>query len=95
MYDTGAVFHKPVENPLTTCCDTWIPELGRSLFGRVDFLIPLDPTDGSANAEVVSLVAKALGVAKGQVRIASGETARLKRLEIPFSEAEARQRLPG
>jgi len=33
--------------------------------------------------------------AKGQVRIASGETARLKRLEIPFSEAEARQRLPG
>jgi uncharacterized protein (TIGR00251 family) len=53
------------------------------------------PTDGSANAEVVSLVAKALGVAKGQVRIASGETARLKRLEIPFSEAEARQRLPG
>jgi len=53
------------------------------------------PADGSANAEVVKLVAKALGVPKGEIRIVSGESARLKRLEIPLGEAEVRERLSG
>jgi len=43
----------------------------------------------------VKLVAKALGVPKGEIRIVSGESARLKRLEIPLGEAEARERLSG
>ena len=51
------------------------------------------PAEGAANKEVVKIVAKALGVAKGDLRIVSGETARLKRLDIPLSEDEVRERL--
>ena len=40
------------------------------------------PSDGAANAAVIELVAKALRVPRSAVRIASGETARVKRLEI-------------
>lgn len=39
-------------------------------------------SDGAANAAVVALVAKTLGVPKSAVRIAAGDTARVKRLEI-------------
>jgi uncharacterized protein YggU (UPF0235/DUF167 family) len=39
-------------------------------------------TDGAANAAVIALVARSLGVPRSAVRIASGETARVKRLEI-------------
>ena len=38
--------------------------------------------DGAANAAVVALVARSLRVPKSAVRIAAGETARVKRLEI-------------
>lgn len=38
--------------------------------------------DGAANASLTALVAKALKRPKSAVRIASGETARLKTLEI-------------
>lgn len=40
------------------------------------------PVDGAANAALIPLVAKAFGVAKRDVTILSGETARLKRLHI-------------
>ena len=40
------------------------------------------PVDGAANAALERLVAKSLGVAKSAVRIAAGETARIKTLEI-------------
>lgn len=40
------------------------------------------PSDGAANAAVIALVAKMLGVPRSAVRIAAGETARVKRLEI-------------
>jgi uncharacterized protein len=39
-------------------------------------------SEGAANAAVTALVAKALRVAKSAVRIAAGETSRVKRLEI-------------
>jgi uncharacterized protein YggU (UPF0235/DUF167 family) len=39
-------------------------------------------SDGAANAAVIALVAKTLRIAKSAVRIAAGETARVKRLEI-------------
>ena len=51
------------------------------------------PTDGAANAAVVKLLAKALGVAKADVRIASGETSRHKRVELPLELEEVQQRL--
>lgn len=38
--------------------------------------------EGAANAAVIVLLAKALKVPKSAVRIASGDTARIKRLEI-------------
>ena len=40
------------------------------------------PSDGAANAAVVSVVAKALKVPRSAVRIAAGETSRITRLEI-------------
>ena len=52
------------------------------------------PVDGEANAALVRLVAKALGLPRSAVRIASGETARVKVLEIDgLDEAEIRRRL--
>ena len=40
------------------------------------------PDKGKANAAVVALIAKALGVAKSSVSVTSGETARLKTLVV-------------
>jgi uncharacterized protein (TIGR00251 family) len=46
------------------------------------------PDKGKANAAVIALLAKALGVPKGAVTLVSGETARLKTVEIE-GDAEA------
>lgn len=52
------------------------------------------PVEGEANAALVRLIAKAAGVSRSAVRIASGETGRLKVLEIDgLDEAELRRRL--
>ncbi|WP_369058392.1 DUF167 family protein [Caulobacter sp. 73W] len=54
------------------------------------------PEDGKANAALLILLAKALGVPKSAVTIASGQTARLKQLEIEGLETdEAVSRLAG
>jgi uncharacterized protein YggU (UPF0235/DUF167 family) len=52
------------------------------------------PVEGEANAALVRLLAKALGVPRSAVRIASGDTARIKLLEIDgLDEAEVRRKL--
>jgi uncharacterized protein YggU (UPF0235/DUF167 family) len=51
------------------------------------------PADGAANEEVLRLLAKALELPKSSLAIASGQTARLKRIELPIDEAEVRARL--
>ncbi|WP_319025642.1 DUF167 family protein [Rhizorhabdus wittichii] len=54
------------------------------------------PSDGAANEALVRLVAKALGVAKRDVTLASGATSRLKRLHVsgdPAALAAALQRM--
>ena len=51
------------------------------------------PADGAANDEVLKLLAKALDLPKSNLAIASGQTARLKRIELPLDEAEVRARL--
>ena len=51
------------------------------------------PADGAANDEVIKLLAKALGLAKSDLAIVSGQTARLKRIELPLDEDEIRSRL--
>jgi uncharacterized protein len=54
------------------------------------------PEDGKANAALVVLIAKSLGVPKSAVSIASGQTARLKQVEILGLETtEAVIRLAG
>jgi len=44
--------------------------------------IAAPPVDGAANAELIAFLAKTLGVARGAVTIAAGETGRLKRIRI-------------
>jgi uncharacterized protein YggU (UPF0235/DUF167 family) len=51
------------------------------------------PADGAANDEVMKLLAKSLGVPKSALSIVSGQTARLKRIEVPLDEAELQARL--
>ena len=51
------------------------------------------PADGAANAAVVKLLAKALGVSRSEVTIISGETSRHKRVATPFELHELRRRL--
>jgi uncharacterized protein (TIGR00251 family) len=51
------------------------------------------PADGAANAAVVKLLAKALGISRAEVRLVSGAASRHKRLAVPFDEQELRRRL--
>ena len=53
------------------------------------------PADGAANAAVVKLLAKALGVSRAEVRLVSGATSRHKRVAVPFDAQEIRRRLGG
>lgn len=46
------------------------------------------PTDGAANAAVIALVAKALGVPRSAVTLAAGAGARVKRLKIAGAGAD-------
>jgi len=52
------------------------------------------PTDGEANAAVIKLLAKELGVPKGSIKIVSGDTSRHKRVALPLGEGELRARFP-
>jgi uncharacterized protein (TIGR00251 family) len=47
------------------------------------------PVDGKANAELVRLLAGALGVAKQAVEVVSGDTSRLKRVRLRGLSADA------
>jgi len=51
------------------------------------------PVDGKANAALVKLVAKSLGVAKSAVTITAGETARIKTLAIDGDAGALRARI--
>ena len=44
-------------------------------------------TDGAANAALIGFLAKQLGLAKSALRIASGDTSRLKMIEIEGLDA--------
>lgn len=54
------------------------------------------PADGEANASVIRLVARALGVASNTVRLAAGDRSRNKRLAVSgLSPEELAARLRG
>jgi uncharacterized protein (TIGR00251 family) len=51
------------------------------------------PADGAANAAVVKLLAKALGLSRSEVAIVSGQASRHKRVALPIDVNEVRRRL--
>ncbi len=53
------------------------------------------PVDGAANEAVVEVLAEALGVPKGAVRIVSGATGRRKVVEVLGVGREAVEAMPG
>ena len=53
------------------------------------------PADGSANAAVVALVAKALGLRRSEVSITAGQASRHKRLSVPLERGDVIERLGG
>lgn len=60
--------------------DGWTSdEAGRPL---LKLRVSAAASDGAANAAVLALIAKALKVPRSAVRIASGETSRVKRIEM-------------
>ena len=60
--------------------DGWAADAEGRAYLKVRVAAP--PVDGQANDALVRLIAKALGRPAGAVRIVSGETARLKQLEV-------------
>jgi len=62
---------------------------------ELEVRVSASPTDGEANAAVIKLLAKALGMPRSAVAILAGETSRHKRISLPIDEAELRARLKG
>jgi uncharacterized protein (TIGR00251 family) len=61
---------------------------------ELEIRVAAAPVDGEANAAVIKLLAKALGVPKGSIEIVGGEASRHKRIALPLHEAEIRARFP-
>ncbi|MCD4657868.1 MAG: DUF167 family protein [Planctomycetes bacterium] len=51
--------------------------------GMLKVLVTTVPEKGKANAALIKLVAKTLGIAKTSIKLVSGETARNKVLSLP------------
>ncbi len=63
-------------------------ELAGEIGGAVKVRVTSPPVDGAANAEVIKLFAKALGIAKSDLKIVAGETSKSKRLRLHGVSAE-------
>ena len=50
--------------------------------GRLKVAVTSPPVDGEANAAVIELVAKTLGVAKSAVEVVAGQTSRRKTIRV-------------
>jgi len=61
--------------------------------GALRVRVQAPPVDGAANAALVELLAGSLGVPRRSVRVVSGETARLKIVDIEGVDAAAIERL--
>ena len=55
--------------------------------------VSVPPEDGKANAALIALLAKALGLPKSAIRIVAGETARLKTIAIATDSPALKARL--
>lgn len=56
--------------------------------GRIKIAVTAPPVDGEANAAVVELVAKQLGIARGSVEVIAGASSRRKTLRITHVTAQ-------
>ncbi|HWA30232.1 MAG TPA: DUF167 family protein [Rhizomicrobium sp.] len=65
--------------------DGWAEDAGGKPHLKARVSVP--PEDGKANMALIALLAKKLDVAKSCVRIAAGETSRLKTIEIDGDSA--------
>jgi len=64
--------------------------------GALRVRVAAPPVDGAANKALLRLLADELGVSRGAVRLASGETSRVKVVEIEGVDAAAvASRWPG
>jgi uncharacterized protein (TIGR00251 family) len=62
--------------------------------GAVKVRVSSPPVDGAANAELIKLFAKKLGVSRSAVAIVSGQTSRAKQIRIAgVTAAQARSAL--
>jgi hypothetical protein len=50
--------------------------------GRIKIAVTSPPVDGEANAAVIELVAKSLGISRGAVEVIAGATSRRKTLRV-------------
>jgi uncharacterized protein len=57
-------------------------EIVGELGGALKIRIASPPVDGAANAQLIKLLSKKLGVAKSDIEIVSGETSKLKKIKI-------------
>ena len=57
-------------------------KLGPVHDGRLKVAVTSPPVDGEANAAVIELVAKALGVARGAVEVIAGASSRRKTVRV-------------
>lgn len=70
--------------------------LGPVIDGRLKVAVTAPPVDGKANAAVVELLAKRLGLRKGDVRIVGGERGKKKLIEVSgVSRVELERALDG
>lgn len=68
------------------------PRLGPVSGGRLKVAISAPPVEGKANAAVVQVLARALGVRRAQVSLVSGEKSKRKTVRVAGLDAEALRR---
>lgn len=70
-------------------------EIAGEMDGAVKVRITSPPVDGAANAELIKLFAKTLGVSKSQVEIISGQTSKTKLVQITGVTTEHARKMTG
>jgi uncharacterized protein (TIGR00251 family) len=69
------------------------PKIGPIHDGRLKIAVTSPPVDGEANAAVIELLAKQLGVARSAIEVIAGASSRRKTLRITGVTATAIHRL--
>ena len=63
--------------------------------GALKIRLASPPVDGAANAELIKLLSKTLGVSKSAIEILGGQSARTKQVKISGVEAEDFLKITG